>query len=279
MMDSVPTDRRSRDPSAAVPSSVPTLTAALRRAAGGEQRGVSVLDRTEAASRRTWAEIHANSRVVASGLHRLGIESGSRVALIYPTGFEFIEAFFGCLLAGAVPVPMYPPVRLGRLSEYHRRTAAMFDAVSGSLMLCDSRIRRLLGETVVQVRPPLGCRTLAELPAGSQSATATDEHDLCLIQFSSGTTVDPKPVALTHRAVMSQITALNGFWPDSQAVRHSGVSWLPLYHDMGLIGCLCAAVERPGDLMLIPPELFIAQPAVWLRTLSRTRATISPSPN
>jgi acyl-CoA synthetase (AMP-forming)/AMP-acid ligase II len=78
---------------------------------------------------------------------------------------------------------------------------------------------------------------------------------------------------------VAQTVRLNGFWPDSGGVVHSGASWLPLYHDMGLIGCVFPALERGTALTLIPPELFVARPAVWLRTISRYRATVSPAPN
>ncbi|HSN53758.1 MAG TPA: AMP-binding protein, partial [Candidatus Sulfomarinibacteraceae bacterium] len=108
---------------------------------------------------------------------------------------------------------------------------------------------------------------------------AAGPGDLALVQFSSGTTVDPKPVALSHRAVVRQAVALNGHWPDVDGVVNSGLSWLPLYHDMGLIGCVIAALERPGTMTLIPPELVLARPGVWLRAISDWRATISVAPN
>ena len=92
--------------------------------------------------------------------------------------------------------------------------------------------------------------------------------------------MDPKPVALSHRAVAAQVEILNGFWRDTEELRHSGVSWLPLYHDMGLIGCVFPALSRDATLTLIGPELFVARPALWLRALSpATGATISPAPN
>jgi fatty-acyl-CoA synthase len=91
--------------------------------------------------------------------------------------------------------------------------------------------------------------------------------------------VDPKPVALSHRAVAAQVEILNGFWRDTEELRHSCVSWLPLYHDMGLIGCVFPALARDATLTLLGPELFVARPALWLRALSRYRATISPAPN
>jgi acyl-CoA synthetase (AMP-forming)/AMP-acid ligase II len=131
----------------------------------------------------------------------------------------------------------------------------------------------------------LGVRTLDDLPAGEApgvprtAAPAATADDLALVQFSSGTTVDPKPVALTHRALVAQVEALNALWPDEPGLRHAGVSWLPLYHDMGLVGCLLPALERPGNLTLLAPETFVARPALWLRAIARHRATISAAPN
>ncbi len=193
-----------------------------------------------------------------------GLIQDDRVALVYPTCAGFFDAFFGVLLAGAVPVPLYPPVRLGRLDEYHERTAAMLRAVDARLVLAERRVRRLLGPAIEAAQPALGCRTLDELPRAQPKSMPVGEGDLALVQFSSGTTVDPKPVALSHRAVVAQTMCLNGFWPDGNGIVHSGASWLPLYHDMGLIGCVFPALERGAVLTLIPPELFVARPAVWL---------------
>ena len=214
---------------------------------------------------------------MAGGLRSQGVGRGEIVGLFYFTGEEFFAAFFGVLLAGAVPAPLYPPVRLGRLAEYQVHTARMLQAAGIRSALIDGRLRRVLGEALSQAE----CRgyTQAELPKGPEVAATVGSDELGLVQFSSGTTMDPKPVALTHQALMAQAKALNGFWPDTEERRHSGVSWLPLYHDMGLIGCVFTVLERPSTLTLIPPELFVARPVVWLRALSRYRATVSPAPN
>ncbi len=258
---------------------VPTLVDLLRRAADSATTGVRVLGRGGApAVWLPWAEVWRRSLAVAGGLRAAGVAPGDRVALIFPTGAPFIESFFGAIAAGAVPVPMYPPVRLGRLDEYHAQAARLLEAVQARMILADRGVRRLLGEATRRGRPPLGCLTPDDLPAGEAPARVPAPCDLALIQFSSGTTRDPHPVALSHRAVVSQAIALNAFWPDGEGVVHSGVSWLPLYHDMGLIGCLFPALERPGTITLIPPEAFVASPAVWLRAVSTYRATISPAP-
>lgn len=256
-----------------------TLVDALRAAARSEREGLRVLDRRGNATWRPWPVVYQRAREVAGGLQGLGIRPGDRVAIIFPTNTGFLDACFGVLLAGAVPVPLYPPVRLGRLDEYHPRTAAMVGAAGARLVVADSAVKRLLGETVALARPALGCLTLADLPAGAAGEPAVAETDLGLVQFSSGTTREPKAVALSHRALVAQAEMLNGFWPESDAVPHSGLSWLPLYHDMGLIGCVLTALVRPGTLTLLPPESFVARPASWLQAISRYRATISPAPN
>jgi acyl-CoA synthetase (AMP-forming)/AMP-acid ligase II len=153
----------------------------------------------------------------------------------------------------------------------------MMVAAKIDLVLIDRRVRSQVGGALEQA----SCRdvTVSELPRNGPVCERIDEEDLALIQFSSGTTVEPKPVALTHRAVMAQAKALNGFWPDDDTQRHTGATWLPLYHDMGLIGCVLPVLERPSELTLIRPEVFVARPAHWLRAISRYRATVSPAPN
>jgi fatty-acyl-CoA synthase len=241
--------------------------------------GLRFVDRAENATWFGWDEVRERARIACGGMQALGIERGDHVALVFPTGVDFFAAFFGALLAGAVPVPLYPPARLGRREEYLRRTARMLERSGARLILAESRLCRLLGEAVKEVHLALGCRALEDLPREAARPVHSGPADLALVQFSSGTTVDPKPVALSHRAVAAQAEILAGFWPDTPERRQSCVSWLPLYHDMGLIGCVFPALARDATLTLLAPELFVARPALWLRTLSRYRATISPAPN
>ncbi len=259
-----------------------TLNEMLTDASAGTG-GLRFIDRKEAATWVGWRQIRERAEKVAASLLALGLKPRERVALIYPTAPEFFDAFFGILLAGGVPSPLYPPVRLGRLKEYHLRTGRMVELLEAPLVLADARVRRLLGEAIAGLNLRIGCLRLSDLPAGDDgprpATVAPTASDLGLVQFSSGTTVDPKPVALAHRALVAQVRLLNSFWPDTEEARHSGVSWLPLYHDMGLIGCVFAALAKATELTLIPPELFITRPAIWLRTLSRYGATVSPAPN
>jgi acyl-CoA synthetase (AMP-forming)/AMP-acid ligase II len=257
-----------------------TVTEMLE-AAARTRFGLTFVDASERETTLSYAEILRRARHTAAGLRRLGVAEGDRVAILLPTSPGFMDAFFGTLLAGAVPVPLYPPVRLGRLEEYHRSTARMLELTGSALVLTDLRVKLLLGAAVEAARPRLGCRTVDEVAREEDSlSVSVRPESLGLIQFSSGSTVDPKPVALTHAALMAQVATLEAATPlPPPGAPPVGVSWLPLYHDMGLIGCLLSAPYYPGDLVLIPPEAFLARPALWLRALSRHKGYISPAPN
>jgi len=256
-----------------------TVNGLLERASRHDDVGLRLLDHREREEWYPWPELYRRALGACGGLRTRGIRPGDRVALILPTCVEFFDFFFGTLLAGAVPVPLYPPIRLGRLDEYFERTAKMLEAVEARVVIADDRVRRLIGRVIRRAAPDLGCLRPRDVDRRDGAPADARPGDLALVQFSSGTTVDPKPVALSHRALVVQAELINGHWPAADGVVDSGVSWLPLYHDMGLIGCILPAVERPGTLTLIPPELFLARPAVWLRAISRYRATLSVAPN
>jgi len=261
----------------APPSRHRTLARALA-AAAGHPSGVTFVDLREREERLPWGEVHGRAERAAGALADLGVEPGDRVAIVLRTEPAFLDAFFGAWLAGAVPVPLYPPVRLGRMDEWVAATARMIEVAGAKLVVSGGGTRRLLGPAIERARPPLGCVDAASLARG-RLPVARDPapDDLGLVQFSSGTTVDPKPVALTHAALAAQTDLL-------VAVTEPGpedllVSWLPLYHDMGLIAALLGAMSYPGPLVLVAPEHFLARPALWPRAIARHRGTISAAPS
>lgn len=240
--------------------------------------GVTFVDLQERERFVPWAEVRARAERAAANLAHLGVEPGDRVAIVLRTEPAFLDAFFGAWLAGAVPVPLYPPVRLGRLDEWTHSTARMIRIAGARLVVSGGGTRRLLGTVIEEARPALGCvdaDALGALPA--RLARPVDPSMLGLVQFSSGSTVDPKPVALTHRALQAMADSLLAATAPTAA--DVMVSWLPLYHDMGLIGGLLAAMCYPGPLVLIPPEHFLARPALWLRAIARHRGTITAAPS
>jgi acyl-CoA synthetase (AMP-forming)/AMP-acid ligase II len=254
-----------------------TLVDALA-AAAEHWSGVTFVDLHEREVRHSWGEIHARAQRTAAALADRGVRPGDAVAIVLRTELAFLDAFFGTWLAGAVPVPLYPPVRLGRMEEYLASTARMLAVSGAALVVSGGGTLRLLGEAVEAGGTRLGIHDAAELVSGTRRlARAPAAQELGLVQFSSGSTVDPKPVALTHAALSAQVSALLEIVEPTP--RDALVSWLPLYHDMGLIGCLLGALSAPAPAILIPPEHFLARPALWLRAISRHRGTVSAAPS
>jgi acyl-CoA synthetase (AMP-forming)/AMP-acid ligase II len=255
----------------------PTLAHALL-AAARHSSGVTFVDLHERETSHRWAEILERAERTAAAFVAAGITPGDRIAIVLRTELGFLDALLGAWLAGAVPVPLYPPVRLGRLDEWTAGTARMLSVSGARLAVSSGGVRRLLQGALARVEPPVGLLDASELVRGpARLAREADPAALALVQFSSGSTVDPKPVALTHAALQAQADALvAAVRPDARDVL---VSWLPLYHDMGLIGCLLGAMSYPGPLVLIAPEHFLARPALWLRAIARHRGTISAGPS
>jgi acyl-CoA synthetase (AMP-forming)/AMP-acid ligase II len=267
---------RLRGPPAPTPRHA-TLVDALA-AAASHWSAVTFVDLHEREVRLSWGELHDRAQRAAGVLADRGVRPGDAVAIVLRTEPAFLDAFFGTWLAGAVPVPLYPPVRLGRMEEYLAATGRMLSVSGAALVVSGGGTLRLLGEAVEAGGVRLGILDAAELVAGTRRLErAASAGELGLVQFSSGSTVDPKPVALTHAALAAQVSALLEIVEPTQ--RDALVSWLPLYHDMGLIGCLLGALSQPAPAILIPPEHFLARPALWLRALSRHRGTVSAAPS
>jgi acyl-CoA synthetase (AMP-forming)/AMP-acid ligase II len=248
-------------------------------AAAQSEHGLVFVDRKEQDHDVSFARIRERARSVAADLVRRGVAKGDRVAIVLPTCPEFVETFFGVLCAGAIPVPLYPPLRLGKLDEFHRKTTAMLKAVNAVMVVTDERIRRFLGVAVANSAPALGCVTASSLSGSISDTVEVATDDIAVIQFSSGTTNDPKPVALTHANLLSNLASLEQYITSDGSPYPVGVTWLPLYHDMGLIGKLLSVFYVPGKLVLLPPELFVAVPGAWLRAISRHRGTITAAPS
>ncbi len=248
-------------------------------AAARHPSGVTFVGLREQEVRLSWAEVDARARRAAGALAARGVRPGDRVAIVLRTEPAFLDAFFGALHAGAVPVPLYPPVRLGRMDEYVAATSRMLRVSGARALVTSGGVARVIGRAVASAGPglDLGVVDAAELAEGGELSVARDGSDLALVQFSSGSTVDPKPVALSHGSLAGQVDALVEVI--APTVNDVVVSWLPLYHDMGLIGCLLGAASYPGPLVLLPPEHFLARPALWLRAVARHRGTISAAPH
>ncbi|HEX5684504.1 MAG TPA: AMP-binding protein [Ideonella sp.] len=227
----------------------------------------------------SYQALQQRSGAVAAGLQEQGLEPGQTVAIMLPTSPEYFHTFFGVLRAGGVPVPIYPPARLSQIEEHVRRHAGILANAQASILVTVPEARgvaRLLEARVAGLRRVL---TLPELSAGAASAlpVAVRSEDIAFLQYTSGSTGDPKGVVLTHANVLANIRAEGqaiGIRPDDVFV-----SWLPLYHDMGLISVWLASLYFAAPLVVMSPLAFLARPERWLRAIQQYRGTISAAPN
>jgi len=263
------------------PESLETLVAVLQWHAAHqpERTHLIYLDEGETPAPMTYGQLWREARAVAAALQSRGIAPGESVALMLPTCPEFFPCFCGILLAGAVPVPIYPPARPQEIEDHLRRHAAILANAGARLLIADSRValpaRLLLG----QVEGLAGVELAQTLVAASGAPVAVPVHAdaLALLQYTSGSTGQPKGVMLTHAQLLANIHAM------AQAARVGRddvfVSWLPLYHDMGLICAWLSSLAYALPFVVMSPLDFLARPGRWLNAISRYRGSLSGAPN
>lgn len=228
----------------------------------------------------TYGQLDRAARVAAFGLVQKGVEPGERVAIMLPTSLAFFQAFFGVLMCGAVPVPIYPPLRRAQVEDHLRRQAGILRNAEAVRLITDEQTQRP-GRLLEGLVPSLkGVDTAAEL-AGSGVPLRTPVRvaaaDTALIQYTSGSTGDPKGVVLTHANLLANIRAMGRVLEASSADVFA--SWLPLYHDMGLIGAWLGSLYYGAAAIIMSPLAFIARPARWLWAIHHHKATLSAAPN
>ena len=232
--------------------------------------------------------VSLDARDALDGAHRYGallrsrgVRPGDRVPILLPTSCDFIEALLGTMLIGAVPTPLAAPMTFGGLDRYlHNLTAVIRDA-RATVMITYGRIHDAMaedGELQALLEHVLLPSDREGLGPSPRAGTAhIDGAHPALIQYTSGTTGLPKGVVISHDALVHNAAAIAsglGITPNDV-----GVSWLPMFHDMGLIGALLTAVCHPYPLHLMRPESFVMQPRRWLKLLTDVRATLTTAPN
>jgi acyl-CoA synthetase (AMP-forming)/AMP-acid ligase II len=260
----------------------PTMLHAFAHAAKQDDRtGITLLADDAAAGElhRSYRRLYHEARAMAGALVARGVRPGAAVLLVLPTSFEFVTALFAIQLIGAIPVPSYPPAVLARAPQAIDRLRQVAASSAASLCITDRRLRPLLGELLAggTVRDIVIVEALVGGDPERLGRVRAAAADPGFVQYTSGSTNRPKGVLLTHGNLCANIHAIG---QASHIQRNdSGVVWLPLYHDMGLIGGLLFCVYWRIPLALMSPMAFLADPLRWLRVISRRRATLSPAPN
>ncbi|MHC4829303.1 MAG: AMP-binding protein, partial [Planctomycetota bacterium] len=230
--------------------------------------------------RLTYAQLHARARAIAARL-RETCRAGDRVLLLYPPGLAYIEAFFGCLYAGVIGVPAYPPDPTNLDRTLPRLLSVVGDAGPSAILTLS--LFKAMSQGLEGAAP-----ALASLPWIASDAIATEDglaweppaigrDTIAFLQYTSGSTGDPKGVMVSHGNLLENLELQHrGFGTDSDL---RFVSWLPIYHDMGLVGKVLQPLYMGGQLVLMSPVDFLRSPVTWLRAISTFSGTLSGAPN
>jgi fatty-acyl-CoA synthase len=261
-------------------SSFVPITRRLEEAACRPGGGITFIDHEERL-RISWAQLHEEARVVGASLQARGIRPGDHVALLSPTSRSLVTAIQGCWLAGAASMVLPLPMRMGSIEEFVNGTRVRIRHGDAKLLLIDRQLAPFY-------EPVPGDPPVADLDAvlpGPQSPgpegleiPVPDPERLIILQYTSGSTSEPKGVMLPDRVLGANLDAIMtaaGLDPEIDVA----ISWLPLYHDMGLVGLLTAPMTTGADLVQASPQDFLAHPGHWMQWISDFRGTVTAGPN
>jgi acyl carrier protein len=227
----------------------------------------------------TYGELWASATAVAGCLGARGLRPGDRVALMLPTMPEYFGIFLGVMLAGAIPVPIYPPARASEIEEHMRRQVRILANAGARFLIVPpaaARLAHVVRATVSSLDEVLVPADLETGPVGSRPGSIRRD-EIALLQYTSGSTGDPKGVILTHADLLTNIASMGE--AAQVGVEDVFVSWLPLYHDMGLIAAWLTGLHYGYRVVIMAPTAFLARPERWLRALHSERGTLSAAPN
>ncbi len=256
-----------------------TVVDALEYAARGET-GYNFFNlRGEVTARLAYADLRIKAKALADRLSNR-YERNARIAIVAETSPEFITAFFACQYAGLAPAPMPMPVNLGGKDGYIQQVRLMIAGAKASAVIGPSSLREFMEEATRDDRNVeiLDFETLNDLPSGQGAAKSFGADELCYIQYSSGSTSAPKGVIGTQRSVCANLSAITNHGLYARAGDRAA-SWLPLYHDMGLIGFMLAPLFAQMTVDFLTTSDFVRRPLMWLRLITEHKATITYSPS
>jgi fatty-acyl-CoA synthase len=262
-----------------VTSSPWTLPRALEAAARSAE-GLHFVQEDGSEAFASYERLLLQAGSIARHLARHGIGAGQRVAILVPEAEGFVPSLFGVAMAGAAAVPLAPPLSLTQLGASLDSWRRMVRLAGVRAILTTPRLRPLLGTLPADAPAIRGIWEWDDLVReGGEHRADVRPDSPALVQFTSGSTSHPKGVVLTHANLGANVAAITG--PSGLGARADdvGVSWLPLFHDMGLIGIVLSSVDQRRPSVLLPPLLFLKRPAAWLRAITRHRGTVSFAPN
>ncbi len=262
------------------PDSAQTLTEALEYHAQRQPERLTVHLYEEGDEKSlTYRALWDGALLYAARLAEAGVTPGQTVAIMLPTCREYLFCFYGVLLAGGIPVPLYPPARLATIEDHMTRHIGILKSAGASVMVTIPEAKALAWLLRAQVESLRAVMVPADFSGSTAGFTPVRGAggQIGFLQYTSGSTGNPKGVVLTHANLLANVRAMG------KAARATTedvfVSWLPLYHDMGLIGGCFATMYLGFPVVLMSPLAFLSRPSQWLRAIHRHHGTISGGPN
>ena len=227
----------------------------------------------------SYGELYEEARKIAAGLAETGFQPGQTAAIMLATSRDYFISFFGILFAGGVPVPIYPPARLSQIEDHLKRHAIIMEGAGCRVLITSKEIAPVARLLQAQVSAMRSVVTAQQLIRNGQEGLVVKRQgqDIAFLQYTSGSTGNPKGVKLTHFNLLTNIRAMG------EAVEANSsdifVSWLPLYHDMGLIGAWLGSLYHAFPLVVMSPLAFLSRPQRWLWAIHQHKGTLSAAPN
>ncbi len=227
----------------------------------------------------TYAQLLERSQQVAAGLLEAGLKRNQTVAIMLPTCEDFFYSFLGTMLAGGIAVPIYPPARPDKIEEYVRRQVQILANAEVRFLISFERVRAVSQVMRLSLPALREVTTVAALRQRGMGApvSSVQPADSYFIQYTSGSTGNPKGVVLSHSNVLANVKGIG--WAVQARPDDVVVTWLPLYHDMGLIGSWLFSLYYAFPITVMSPLAFLSRPERWLWALSDSRGTLCPAPN
>jgi fatty-acyl-CoA synthase len=252
----------------------PSFLARIERAAGAGTGAITFVG-SGPPQRVEWAQLHDEARAMAGALQGRGVAPGDHVALLGPTTRALVTAIQATWLTGAAAVVLPLPMRMGSIEEFVAQTWGRIRGADSSLLLADPELAGFIEPQPGD--PPVVLLDALHRQSAAYERPKDDPDTLAVLQFTSGATADPKGVMLPQRAITANLDAAAeaGRLQDDDVF----VSWLPLYHDMGFIGMLTLPMITGRELVLAPPQEFLASPSRWMEWMSEFGGSVSAGPN
>ncbi|MCI0417130.1 fatty acyl-AMP ligase [bacterium] len=254
------------------------ITAKFKELGKVNSKGVRFADATGAVKHYSYAELMNQAGRVANGLRMQGIQPGDPVILVMTNPQAAILAILGCMMLGCPPTPVYPPLNLQAVPGFLRFIKHVAERSTATMIIAEGQTYSFLGSISHQtktVRNVLRFETL--IADGCNDDSVDPENPVAFLQFTSGSTSDPKGVLVSHRGLAANLWMIRQASHMSES--SSVVTWLPVYHDMGLIGTVLNAITLPCDLVVLPPIVFLKKPRLWLELITEHHGTHTAAPN